>query len=196
MWMRSVTLAVEADRHLHFVQLLTNRSLNLSMVSKFSRSPPCTLSQSSYNHHSIGEPKSWWQYYQCGWRKRQDWDSACCAHTDLSKEFSLALKAITRGLAPRWVSQWVFLICQLVANFSEASWYPRHAFASSIVVPLCFSQFIYLFICLLTYYVIMAEVTFHFQFSHPPSLLGRFMNPLFGLDLLSYVGTLIFWRFR
>ena len=83
-----------------------------------------------------------------------------------------------------------------VAQISEALWCPRHAFAPSIVVPLCFSQFDYLFICLLTYYVIVAELTFHFQFSHTPSLLGRFMNPLFGLDLLSYVGTLIFWRFR
>jgi len=114
--MRSVTLAVEADRHLHFVQLLTSRSLNLSKASKFSRSPLCTLSQSSFNHHSIGEPRGWWQFYRCSWRKSQDWGSACCTHTVLSKEFSHALKAITRGLAPRWVSQWVFLICQLVAN--------------------------------------------------------------------------------
>ena len=38
-----MTLAVEADRHLHFVQLLTSRSLNLSKASKLSKSPfaPC-----------------------------------------------------------------------------------------------------------------------------------------------------------
>jgi len=45
----------------------------------------------------------------------------------------------------------------------------------------------------------LAEVTFFFALPvFPPTLplLGRFMNPLFGLDLLSHVGALIFWRLR
>jgi len=37
-----------------------------------------------------------------------------------------------------------------------------------------------------------AEVTFSLPVSHTPSLLGRFMNLLFGLDLFSHVGNLIF----
>ena len=49
-------------------------------------------------------------YWKPNVKINNDLQWACCTHTDLSKEFSHALKAITRVLAPRWVSQWVFLI--------------------------------------------------------------------------------------
>jgi len=91
---------------------------------------------------------------------------------NLSKEFSHALQAITRGLAPRWVSQWVFLNCQLVANWLFSGLFlvsrsfqklhvqfPRRAFALSILSPSFFAIDLS-FICLFTFYAIMAAVTF------------------------------------
>jgi len=188
--MRSVTIAVEADRHLHLAQLLTSVRSFFQRPQSFRVPPfaPCrkvpsiitrlgaerlvaVLPMQLAQEAGLGQCllHSYGSFQEIFTRPQGNHTRSCPAMGFAIGVCDLSARRC-RAVA------WPF---SSAAYFSKASCCPRRAFALSILSPWFFEIYLF-FIYLLTDHVIMAEVTIHFLFSYPPSLLGRCMSPLFG----------------